>query len=77
MKIKINELQQIIYEEIKKALNESEWWWDRRGLDNKAYNINLGKEFRKMKHVKGGNPYRCNPPSKLAGGIKPTKSSKC
>mgnify|MGYP003659512927 FL=1 len=75
--MKYDELQQIIYEEIKKVLSESEWWRNRRGLDNKAYNINLGKKFRKMKHVKSGNPYRCNPPSKLAGGIKPTKGSKC
>ena len=72
-----DELQQIIYEEIKKVLSESEWWRNRRGLDNKAYNINLGKKFRNMKHVKSGTPYRCNPPSKLAGGIKPTKGSKC
>tara|TARA_R110000737_G_scaffold28423_1_gene46968 strand:+ start:529 stop:756 length:228 start_codon:yes stop_codon:yes gene_type:complete len=75
--MKISELQEIIKEEIKKVLNESEWWWDRRKKDNKAYNINLGKKYRKMKHVKGGNPYRCNPPSKIAGGIKPTKGSKC
>ena len=47
--MKYDELQQIIYEEIKKVLSESEWWRNRRGLDNKAYNINLGKKFRKMK----------------------------
>ena len=75
--MKISELQQIIYEEVKKALNESEWWRKRRKKDNKAYNINLGKKYRKMKHVKKGGSFVCNPPSKLAGGIKPTENSKC
>ena len=77
MKIKINKLQQIIYEEIKKVLSESEWWYERRRQDNIAYNKNLGKEFRKMKHVKSGPPFNCNPPSKMAAGIKPAKGSKC
>ena len=75
--MKISELQEIIKEEIKKVLNESEWWRNRRNIDNKAYNINLGKKYRRMKHVKKGGSYVCDPPSKLAGGIKPTKSSKC
>ena len=75
--MKKSELRQIIYEEVKKVLSETEWWRKRRKKDNKALNINLGKKFRKMKHVKSGNPYRCNPPSKIAGGIKPTKKSKC
>ena len=30
-----------------------------------------------MKHVKKGGSFVCDPPSKLAGGIKPTKKSKC
>ena len=75
--MKISELQEIIKEEIKKVLNESEWWRNRRNIDNKAYNINLGKKYRRMKHVKKGGSYVCDPPSKLAGGIKPTKGSKC
>tara|TARA_B100001123_G_scaffold297659_3_gene331994 strand:- start:1861 stop:2088 length:228 start_codon:yes stop_codon:yes gene_type:complete len=75
--MKYDELQQIIYEEVKKVLSETEWWRKRRKKDNKAYNKNLGKKFRKMKHVKKGGPFRCNPPSKIAGGIKPTKKSKC
>ena len=75
--MKYDELQQIIKEEIKKVLSESEWWRNRRNIDNKAYNINLGKKYRRMKHVKKGGSYVCDPPSKLAGGIKPTKSSKC
>jgi len=72
-----DELQQIIYEEIKKVLSEAEWWYERRDIDNAAYNKNLGKEYRNMKHVKSGAPFNCNPPSKLAGGIKPAKGSKC
>jgi len=60
-----------------KTLTETEWWRKRRKKDNKAYNINLGKKFRRMKHVKKGGSYMCDPPSKLAGGIKPTKKSKC
>jgi len=75
--MKYDELQQIIYEEIKKVLSEAEWWYERRDIDNAAYNKNLGKEYRNMKHVKSGAPFNCNPPSKLAGGIKPAKGSKC
>ena len=61
----------------KKTLTEAEWWRNRRKKDNKAYNINLGKKYRRIKHVKKGGSYVCDPPPKLAGGIKPTKSSKC
>ena len=67
IKIKISE---------KKTLTE-EWWYERRDQDNIAYNKNLGKEFRKMKHVKSGPPFNCDPPSKMAAGIKPAKGSKC
>jgi hypothetical protein len=67
IKVKISE---------KKTLTE-EWWYERRDQDNIAYNKNLGKEFRKMKHVKSGAPFNCNPPSKMAAGIKPAKGSKC
>jgi len=67
IKVKISE---------KKTLTE-EWWYERRDIDNIAYNKNLGKKYRNMKHVKSGPPFNCNPPSKLAGGIKPTKGSKC
>ena len=30
-----------------------------------------------MKHVKKGGSFVCDPPSKLAGGIKPAENSKC